>query len=199
MITAKRLFDLACVIPGIAALSPVYIAVGICIKLDSKGPILFRQERIGMNGKPFKVLKFRTMVPNAECLGPQLTTREDRRVTKLGVALRKFKIDEIPQLFNVLIGDMSLVGPRPEVPKYVDQYPENLKSIVLSVRPGITDKASIEFRDENRLLSGSQNPEETYIKHILPIKLKHYSDYVANNSIKNDIAIIFSTIKAITK
>jgi lipopolysaccharide/colanic/teichoic acid biosynthesis glycosyltransferase len=194
---AKRLFDIVFAALALSVLSPLLLVVAIWIMKDSSGPIFFRQTRVARYGKNFRIFKFRTMHANAEKLGIQLTSRNDSRVTTAGTFLRKYKIDELPQFINVLTGDMSIVGPRPEVPKYVAYYPQNVRDIVLSVRPGITDRASIEFKDENELLDTSDNPEQTYIQNILPIKLKYYTDYVADQSFIGDIKIIVDTISAI--
>ncbi len=193
----KRLFDLILAIPGLLVLAPILFFIAVLIKLDSKGPVLFKQKRVGHKEKYFYVYKFRTMVPDAEKKGLQLTTAEDIRVTRPGKFLRKYKLDELPQLINVLKGEMSLVGPRPEVPRYVEHYPDSMRKIIFSVPPGITDLASIEFKDENTLLQESRNPEETYIREILPIKLTYYTEYVRNRSVKGDIKIILKTIKSL--
>ena len=158
----KRIFDFLVSLLGIVILSPVFIIVSIAIKIDSKGSILFLQKRVGKDGREFNIYKFRTMVTDAEKLGKQITIGNDSRITKVGAFLRKFKIDELPQLFNVLLGDMSLVGPRPEVPKYVALYNDEQKK-VLSIRPGITDMASLRYKDENDILGKVDNPEEYYI------------------------------------
>ena len=157
----KRIFDFFAALIGIIILSPIFIIVSIAIKLDSPGNIMFLQKRVGKCGKEFDIFKFRTMVTNAERLGKQITVGKDNRITKVGAFLRKYKIDELPQLFNVLKGDMSLVGPRPEVPKYVALYNEEQKK-VLSVRPGITDLASLKYSDENDILGKVENPEKCY-------------------------------------
>ncbi len=196
--TSKRVFDLILTIPGLVLLSPFFLVISIMIKKDSKGPIFFKQNRVGQWGTLFKIYKFRTMVVDAEKKGLAITTRDDCRITKLGKFLRKTKLDELPQLINVIRGEMSLVGPRPEVPKYVDLYPEDLKPVILSVLPGITDNASIEFKDEASQMSSSRNPEDTYVKEILPIKLKYYNDYVQSHTIWGDFCIILNTIKNIT-
>ncbi|MCF0147264.1 MAG: sugar transferase, partial [Clostridium sp.] len=154
----KRIFDFLVSLLGIVILSPVFIIVSIAIKIDSKGSILFLQKRVGKDGREFNIYKFRTMVTDAEKLGKQITIGNDSRITKVGAFLRKFKIDELPQLFNVLLGDMSLVGPRPEVPKYVALYNDEQKK-VLSIRPGITDMASLRYKDENDILGKVDNPE----------------------------------------
>ncbi|MEG1836445.1 MAG: sugar transferase [Synergistaceae bacterium] len=190
----KRLFDIFVSIAGLLSLLPFFLVFSLWIKVDSKGPVFFRQTRVGKNGKLFRIFKFRTMVVDAERKGLQITTNSDSRVTKAGTFLRKTKIDELPQLINVFIGDMSFVGPRPEVPKYIDCYPESIKKIVLSVRPGITDRASIEFKDENDMLDSSSEPERTYINDILPIKQKYYVEYVSHISFWGDIKIILDTI-----
>ncbi len=196
MIT-KRLFDLFFVIPGLVVLSPIFIVIGLLIKRDDNGPVLFKQIRVGLNEKPFKVLKFRTMVIDAEKQGAKVTTGGDSRITKTGQWLRKYKIDELPQLINVLKGEMSLVGPRPEVPEYVAFYSEEQKQTVLSVLPGITDLASIEFRNENELLTGSQDPVKDYREKVLPIKLTYYKQYVKERSLWMDFKLIIKTIVAI--
>lgn len=194
---AKRLFDIVLTVPGLILLSPVMAGICLWIELDSRGPVFFKQTRVGLHEKPFALMKFRTMVPNAEALGLQLTTGEDRRITRAGRFLRHYKLDELPQLFNVVKGEMSLVGPRPEVPKYVACYPDAVKALVLSVPPGITDKASIEFRNENSLLDASSDTERTYIEEILPIKLGYYAEYARKHSVLGDFWIILRTFKAI--
>ncbi|MCL4112780.1 UNVERIFIED_CONTAM: hypothetical protein GTU68_021798 [Idotea baltica] len=161
------------------------------------GDVLFKQIRVGKNGNNFNVLKFRTMVLNAEKLGNKVTTGDDPRITPIGHVLRKYKFDELPQLFNVLKGEMSLVGPRPEVPEYVEFYPDDVRNIVLSVPPGMTDMASIEFVNENELLSGSKDPVNDYKNKVLPIKLKYYVDYVKQRSLFLDFKLIIKTIIAI--
>jgi lipopolysaccharide/colanic/teichoic acid biosynthesis glycosyltransferase len=198
-ISSKRIFDLSLTIPGLLILSPVLLLSVLAIKIDSKGAVIFRQKRVGLNGKIFEVLKLRTMVIDAENKGGKITTSNDVRITKVGAFLRNCKLDELPQLFNVLKGDMSLVGPRPEVPEYVKFYPENMKKIILSVPPGITDKASIEYKDENKILANSVDPIKDYQEKILPIKLDYYRDYVLNRSLLTDIGLILSTIYAIAR
>ena len=194
---AKRLFDLFFTIPGLIALCPVFVVISVLIKMDSKGPVFFRQTRVGRDGRLFEIFKFRTMIVDAESKGLQLTSGDDSRVTAVGRKLRKYKLDELPQLLNVLKGEMSLVGPRPEVPKYVAYYPEAVRKVVLSVPPGITDKASIEYIEESRLMSESRDPEKTYVEKILPDKLKYYQEYVENRSLLMDIKIILGTLKEI--
>lgn len=189
----KRLFDMAASGLGILALSPLLAVIALLIRLDSKGPVLFKQERVGKGGEPFTILKFRTMRTDAEKLGGQLTVGHDPRITRVGHWLRKSKLDELPQLFNVFSGDMSLVGPRPEVPKYVALYtPEQRR--VLEVRPGVTDLASIEFRDENDLLENQTDPEGFYISQIMPRKLELNAAYIEKQSLVFDLWVIFKTV-----
>ena len=195
----KRAMDLFFSFFGLVILSPVFLVIAIWIKLDSKGPVFYRQVRVGKNMEPFKIFKFRTMVYDPHGRGLQLTTSDDKRITRSGIFLRKTKVDELPQLINVLIGEMSLVGPRPEVPKYVEYYPEDVRKIVLSVPPGITDRASLEYKNENELLNLSNDPEQTYINEILPIKLRYYLEYVKNRSLLMDIKIILDTFKELIK
>jgi len=194
---AKRIFDLVFTIPGFLLLLPVFIGISLWIKLDDYGPVFFRQERVGKYGKVFRIYKFRTMVMNAEKLGKQITVGQDSRITKSGNFLRAYKLDELPQLLNVIIGDMSLVGPRPEVPRYVALYPADVREKVLSVPPGLTDYSSIEYKDENTLLGSVEDPERVYIEEILPIKLAYCVRYVEERSIMVDFQLIFKTLFAI--
>ena len=193
----KRLFDLCCAAAGLVLLVPVLAAVALWVVWDSPGPAFFRQQRVGRAGRLFHLVKFRTMHPRAETAGPPLTVGADGRITRAGHWLRRTKIDELPQLFNVLLGHMSLVGPRPEVPRYVALYPDDLRTLVLSVRPGITDRASIEFRDESTLLGQSSDPERTYVEQILPIKLRYGADYARSHTLRGDLAIILRTLAAL--
>lgn len=193
---SKRAFDLAAAGAGLLLLSPAFAVIAVLIKLDSPGPVFFRQERVGKNGIPFRILKFRTMVTDAEKRG-QITVGRDARITRTGHFLRRFKLDEFPQLLNVVRGEMSLVGPRPEVPRYVACYPEKLRDTVLSVAPGLTDWASIEFRDENAILANSSDPERSYIEEILPVKLDYYVRYVAEHNFFTDLKIILATLSAV--
>jgi lipopolysaccharide/colanic/teichoic acid biosynthesis glycosyltransferase len=195
---SKRLFDLVVSFIAIILLSPVFLLIAILIKLDSKGPVFFLQDRVGKDEKIFKIYKFRTMVVDAEKLGKQITVGEDPRITRVGRFLRKYKIDELPQLFNVLNGTMSFVGPRPEVPRYTALYNEEQRQ-VLRVRPGITDLASIKYRDENEVLAQSEDPEKTYIEEVMVDKLKLNLDYIRNRSFWVDIKIIFHTLYKIVK
>lgn len=190
---AKRLFDMVCALIGLVVLSPLFLIIAVLIKLDSKGPVFFRQVRVGRHGKPFRIHKFRTMGVDSESVG-RLTVGNDTRVTRSGCFLRKSKMDELPQLIDVVVGNMSLVGPRPEVQEFIDCYPSEVKREVLSVRPGITDLASIEMVDENEILAKYGDSRKAYIEQILPIKQQYYVDYVRNNSLFKDISIIFKTI-----
>ena len=188
----KRLFDFIAALLGLLVLSPLFVAVAVWIKVDSRGPVLFRQQRVGKDGAPFNIIKFRTMFDDA--YESPLTIGNDRRITPVGRFLRRHKLDEFPQLINVIGGSMSLVGPRPEVPRYVDCYPPEVRSQVLSVSPGITDWASIYYKEENSLLSRATNPEHAYLDTILPAKLKYNLRYVQERSFWNDIRIIFTTL-----
>lgn len=193
----KRLFDLFFSLFGVLLLAPLFLLLGIWITLDSAGPVFFRQERVGRFGKPFRIFKFRTMCQDAENNGRQITVGADPRITKSGYFLRKTKLDELPQLLNVITGEMSLVGPRPEVPRYVALYPPEVRDIVLSVQPGITDYASIEYKDENAILGQAADPDRAYIEEIIPVKLKYYQRYVAERSLWCDFKLILATLKAI--
>lgn len=194
----KRAFDLLAASFGLLALSPLFVAIAILIKLDSSGPVFFRQERVGRHGRIFRIHKFRTMFETAD-RSRELTVGGDPRITRSGRFLRRTKMDELPQLIDVVRGDMSLVGPRPEVPRYVDLYPPDLREIVLSVRPGITDLASIEFRDESALLACASDAEDAYVHEILPAKLAHYRRYVETRTLWGDVRIIFRTLAAILR
>jgi lipopolysaccharide/colanic/teichoic acid biosynthesis glycosyltransferase len=195
----KRLFDFFSSLVGLVLLIPIFILAALWIKIDSRGTIFFRQERVGFHGVTFRIYKFRTMVFDAEKKGKQITVGTDSRITTVGSFLRKYKLDELPQLIDVLVGNMSLVGPRPEVPKYIDYYSDDEKHDVLSVKPGITDNASIEFRSENELLASSDDPEATYINEVLPKKIALYRKYVRERSFFGDVVIIFKTIFLIHK
>lgn len=192
----KRLFDILASYFGLMFLFPFLSFIAILIILDSKGGIFYRQVRVGKGNKDFRIFKFRTMRPDSDKAGLLTVGARDNRITKIGVFLRKYKIDEFPQLLNVLIGDMSIVGPRPEVRKYVDMYSaEQLR--VLEVRPGITDYASIEYSNENELLAKSENPEQTYIHEVMPAKLKLNLKYINEAGLVTDIKIIFRTLRKI--
>lgn len=194
---AKRLFDILCAGVGLLLLSPLLLGVAVWVKLDSRGPVMFRQERVGRFGRTFRIHKFRTMRVDAPKLGPQITIGDDARITRSGRWLRASKVDELPQLWDVLRGAMSLVGPRPEVPRYVALYPEELRALVLSVRPGITDPASLSFRNESELLAQAEDPEREYVEVVMPMKLRLAADYVRNASLGGDIRLILATLGAI--
>ena len=193
----KRIFDIILSLFGLIILLPFMLIIAVFIKFDSKGPIFFRQVRVTKGGKEFKIFKYRTMKVGSDKYS-QITVGKDERITKIGSFLRKYKLDEIPQLINVLIGDMSLVGPRPEVPKYVALYTDEQKEI-LRVRAGITDYASIEFSDENNLLALEEDSEKAYIEKIMPKKIELNKKYLSEISILTDIKIILLTIKKILK
>lgn len=194
----KRSFDILFSFIGLIILLPFFIIIALFIVFDSKGGIFYIQKRVGLNQKEFKIFKFRTMCSNAEKKGLLTVGYHDSRITKVGYFLRKFKIDELPQLINVLFGTMSFVGPRPEVKKYVDLYSnEQLK--VLSIKPGITDYASIEYSNENEILANSENPDKTYIEEIMPAKLVLNIKYINEMSFIIDLKIIFNTFFRITK
>ena len=193
----KRAFDLLASAFALALIAPVLLAIGIAIKLDSPGPAFFRQERVGRFGRTFKIHKFRSMAVDAPARGPQLTVGNDARVTRVGGFLRRHKLDELPQLIDVLVGNMSIVGPRPEVPRYVALYSPEDRDLVLSVRPGITDRASIEFKDESQILGEGLDPEAAYRTDILPRKLAYYRAYVRGRSFGGDLAIVFATLRAL--
>jgi len=194
----KRVFDVALSSLALLLVSPVLLVAVIAVKVGSRGPVLFRQERVGKNFRRFKILKFRTMVVDAPKLGGQITAGADPRITRVGHLLRKSKVDELPQLFNVLIGDMSVVGPRPEVPKYVEMFADDYRTI-LSVRPGITDPASIVYRDESSILARSSDPEQAYISEILPHKIELAKQYVGSISLSQDVKIVLQTFSAILR
>jgi lipopolysaccharide/colanic/teichoic acid biosynthesis glycosyltransferase len=192
----KRCFDFSAALIGLILLLPLFVLVSCWIKLDSVGPVFFRQERVGLHGNVFRIFKFRTMTVDTESQG-QITVGRDVRITGIGHMLRRYKIDELPQLINVLFGEMSLVGPRPEVPRYVARYPDNVRNVVLSVPPGITDWASIKYKDENAILGGADDPERAYVEEVLPVKLDYYVSYVKERNFIMDIKIIFATLAAI--
>jgi len=194
---AKRVFDVVVAGLGLLLLSPLLVAIAAWIKLDTRGPVFFRQQRVGRGGALFRIHKFRTMRTDAPTLGPQITIGDDNRITPAGRFLRRAKLDELPQLIDVLVGTMSLVGPRPEVPRYVALYPPELRDKVLSVRPGITDRASIEFRDESALLAAAADPEREYTEVVLPVKLRYAADYVDQATLGHDLRLIALTIKTL--
>lgn len=190
----SRPFEVIFAALGLIVLSPVLLAASVAVRFSSRGPVLFRQERIGRGGTPFVLLKFRTMVVGT---GASITIGRDPRITSIGRWLRQSKLDELPQLWNVLRGDMALVGPRPEVPRYVEGWPPDVRSQVLSVRPGITDPASVRFRHESQLLAGAADPEAFYVEEIVPQKLRLYADYVATKTWTRDLAILGATVKVL--
>lgn len=190
----KRLFDISTSIFGLLAFSPLLIIIAYFIKKGDHGPVFFRGERVGKNGKMFRIYKFRTMVVNADKIGGSSTADDDPRLTNIGKRIRKYKIDELPQLINVLKGEMSFVGPRPEVKHYVKMYTEEEKAI-LSVRPGITDWASLWNSNEGALLAGQADPERTYLEQIRPEKIRLQLKYVRERSLRTDFKIIMLTLK----
>jgi lipopolysaccharide/colanic/teichoic acid biosynthesis glycosyltransferase len=190
---AKRAFDIILSFIGLLLLSPVFITLAIAIAFDSPGGVFYRQTRVGKNGHPFRILKFRSMRSGSDKKGQLTVGSKDQRITRTGRFIRRHKLDELPQLINVLKGDMSLVGPRPEVPKYVAMYNEEQKK-VLSVRPGITDYASIEYANENDLLASSSDPEKTYIDEVMPAKLALNKKYISEAGLGTDIKLIFRTL-----
>jgi len=193
----KRLFDIASSAIGLVIVLPVFVVVAVLIKADSKGPVFYRGLRVGLRGKLFRMYKFRTMVVDADKLGGPSTPADDPRITRIGGLLRsKFKLDELPQLINVVKGDMSLVGPRPEVPEYVALYSEEEKAI-LSLRPGLTDYASIWDSNEGEILRGSQDPEKDYMEKIRPEKMRLQLKYVREHSFWIDLKIILQTLKTV--
>lgn len=189
----KRIFDVVSAASGLLVLSPLLVVVAALVKLTSAGPVLFRQERMGRGGRPFPIYKFRTMVADAPARGRAITIGDDPRITRVGRVLRKTKLDELPQLINVLRGDMSLVGPRPEVRRYVEMFPAEFAEI-LRVRPGITDLASLQYRDEAAILGEAENPEEEYIQRILPEKIRLARQYVQAPSLVTDLRLIGQTL-----
>ena len=194
----KRGFDFFVSFFSLLFLSVFFVIISIIIRLDSTGPAFYRQTRVGKDGKHFKIIKFRTMVVGADTIGRLITVGSDARITRAGKFLRDTKIDELPQIINVLKGDMSFVGPRPEVPKYVDLYSKSQRQILL-VRPGVTDFASIKYSKESELLALSDDPEKTYIEDVMPAKLKDNMQYLSNISVVNDLRIIFATLLKILK
>ena len=192
----KRLFDILASGLGLICLSPLFVVLAVWIKCDSRGPVFYRQVRVGKDNRDFRLFKFRSMRPDSDRLGLITVGGHDPRVTRSGYYIRRYKLDEFPQLINVFKGDMSLVGPRPEVRKYVDMYtPEQMR--VLSVRPGITSLASIRYRNENEILAKADDPDRCYIEKIMPDKLAIDLEYVDKASLWNDIKLIFSTFREI--
>ncbi|MBK8551421.1 MAG: sugar transferase [Ignavibacteria bacterium] len=192
----KKVFDILFSFLGLVILSPVFLIIALVVKLDSKGVVFYRQTRVGKDNIDFKLFKFRTMRSDSDKSGLLTVGEKDSRITKTGYYLRKYKLDELPQLINILKGDMSFVGPRPEVRKYVEMYNEDQKK-VLSVAPGITDVASIKYRNENEILEKSDNPEEFYINNIMPDKIRLNLEYLNQRSFLKDIGVIFKTLREI--
>jgi lipopolysaccharide/colanic/teichoic acid biosynthesis glycosyltransferase len=195
---SKRAFDLVTASIGLLLLAPLFIVLALWVRLDSPGPVFYRQQRVGRGGMLFRIFKFRTMVARPSD-GRQLTVGRDPRVTRAGHFLRKSKLDELPQLLNVIQGSMSLVGPRPEVPRYVACYPPEVRALVLSVAPGITDWASILYKEESEILGRAADPEQAYVEKILPAKLEYYVRYVRERSLWVDLRIIVHTLVAIAR
>ncbi len=194
----KRVLDFIAALGGLLLLWPLLLLAAVAIKLDSRGPVFFIQQRVGRNFKNFGILKFRTMVTDAEQRGGQITFGADPRITRVGHYLRQTKLDELPQLFNVLVGQMSLVGPRPEVPRYVEMYREAY-AYVLSVRPGLTDLASLKYRDEAEQLAASPDPAREYADRILPDKISLGRQYIDTASLTGDLAIVLKTFMRIAR
>ena len=195
---AKRIFDIIVASLLVVILSPILLFLSILIKIDSPGPVIFRQVRVTTYGKPFRIFKFRTMVNNADKIGTQVTTKGDSRVTRMGKMLRGCRLDELPQLFNVLKGEMSFVGTRPEVEKYVAHYTDEMKATLL-MPAGITSRASIEYKDEERLLESAENADEVYIHQVLPEKMKYNLRAIEKFSFWDDIKTMFATVIAVIK
>ncbi|WP_119153750.1 sugar transferase [Caldimonas tepidiphila] len=191
---AKRLLDLLIAAPALLLLAPAFALIALAIRLDSPGPVFFRQVRVGRHGVPFRIHKFRTMRHDPAEAGRQITVGADARITRVGAFLRRSKLDELPQLIDVLAGTMSLVGPRPEVPRYVALYPPAVREQVLSVRPGITDLASIEFRRESELLALAADPERAYVEQVLPAKLRLAQAYVERSGVCTDLQVLGRTL-----
>ena len=198
MVGCKRLFDVCASALGLVFLSPFFAVVALLIKMESRGPVFFRQERVGMKFRLFRICKFRTMVQDAPLIGRAVTAGRDPRITRIGHLLRQMKIDELPQLINVFRGEMSLVGPRPEIPHYVDLFLSDFEDI-LSIRPGITDLASLKYRDEQKILGRAGDPERVYVERVLPDKIALAKEYVRQSSFLFDVALLLRTILRIFK
>lgn len=193
----RRAIDVTASAIGLVVLSPVMAAIAIRIKQDSPGPVIFKQTRVGRHGRPFTIYKFRTMY--ADQTGTAVTAEGDSRVTPVGRKLRAAKLDELPQLANVLIGDMSLVGPRPEVPRYAHQWPETHRRVILAVRPGITDPITYELRDEDAVLARTEDPEQYYEEVLLPRKSGAYASYVGGRTLRQDLTTVVRTLRVVTE
>ncbi|HFK1472873.1 TPA: sugar transferase [Bacillus paranthracis] len=194
----KRIFDIVMGVFVLLILSPMFILISVAIKVDSKGPIIFRQVRVTQYGKQFEILKFRTMVNDADKVGTQVTTRNDNRITRVGKLLRKIRLDEIPQLFNVILGDMSFVGTRPEVVKYVEKYTDEMMATLL-LPAGITSEASIQYKNEEQLLTNTENVDETYINEVLPEKMRYNLRSIESFCFFGDIRTMINTVFAVIK
>lgn len=192
----KRIFDFTVALIAIIILSPLYLILAIAIKLDSEGPVFYRQERITTYGRKFRIFKFRTMVVNADKIGTLVTVSRDPRITKVGALLRKFRLDETPQLINILTGDMSFVGTRPEVQKYVDRYTDEMNATLL-LPAGVTSLASIFYKDEDKLLSNAENTDDTYVEEVLPGKMAYNLAYIEKFSFFYDIKLMIMTVLAV--
>lgn len=195
----KRLFDLCVSAMGLLVCAIPFFVIALAIKIDSAGPVFFRQTRVGKDGYVFRIHKFRSMVLRQPTDARDITVGDDTRITRTGAWIRRWKVDELAQLIDVFIGNMSLVGPRPEVPKYVALYPEQMRRVVLSVKPGITDIASIRFRNENDMLAQAADPEQTYREKILPEKLRLQMDYVQTQTFLGDLRILYATVLVILR
>jgi lipopolysaccharide/colanic/teichoic acid biosynthesis glycosyltransferase len=196
---AKRAFDLAVATLALAVLWPLMLAIAAWVRLDSPGPALFRQQRVGRHGVPFEIHKFRTMVADAPARGPAITIGADPRITRAGAWLRRTRLDELPQLFDVLAGHMSLVGPRPELPRYVSLYPAELRDVVLAVRPGITDPVSIALLDEGERLALAADAEREYVEVLLPRKLALAAQYARESTLWTDVLVLWRTLRALAR
>lgn len=191
-----RAFDLAVTVPGLLLVAPVLAVIAVFVKFEDGGPVFFRQERVGRGGRLFRIWKFRTMVVGAECMGRTITVGKDPRITRTGRWLRRTKLDEFPQLLNVLMGEMSLVGPRPEVPCYVALYSEEQRR-VLDLRPGITDPASLKYRDESEILARSVDPDAFYVQKLMLDKIRLNLEYAAKATLWSDLAMVFRTFRVL--
>lgn len=192
----KRAFDVAGSLALIVVLSWLILGVAVAVKVDSPGPVFYRQERVTQYGKRFRIFKFRSMVTNADKIGPQVTTGGDSRITRVGAVIRKYRLDEVSQLFNVLTGDMSFVGTRPEVPRYVECYTPEMRATLL-LPAGVTSLTSIMYKDEDRLLDASDNPDRTYVEEVLPAKMKFNLQGLKNFSLPGDLKLMFQTVAAV--
>jgi lipopolysaccharide/colanic/teichoic acid biosynthesis glycosyltransferase len=190
----KRTIDIFGAVFGLIILAPLFFILAVLVKLETQGPIFFSQIRVGLNGREFRIYKFRSMTQKAENSGPAITTKGDARITKFGAFLRKYKLDELPQLFNVLCGTMSLVGPRPEVPFYMNQYTRQQREVILSVKPGMTDYAAIELRDEEAILAQHADSQKAYIEILMPRKFALYEKYVVERNLWLDLRLIWKTL-----